>query len=183
MHHKRCSTNNEGTEHGSIRRPKTSTLWFATALATLLILALASPANAHWEGTQKALRIDQGFDPGFNTQKCVFSQVTSDKACYRRNNDTFRVYDWTEDDMRVGVEWRADYGDWGPPPSPRAGLCWHTMHTGYYSNWTGVCDLNFWEGRKVIFRVGRCDGDAYPCGKPGRGSGWKDWSAWTSSTT
>lgn len=108
-----------------------------------MVLLAPSAAHAHWEGTERGRRIDQGFDPGLNSQKCIVSLVSQDKACYRRNNDTFRVYDWTSDGMRVGVEWRAHYGDMGPPPSPRRGLCWHKQPSGQFGPWTGVCDKNF----------------------------------------
>lgn len=91
------------------------------------------------------------------------------RGIFMGDEDEFYVWDMDPDGMRVGVEWKIASGS----DSGRRGLCYNTRGEGPYAK----CSKATHAG-DVIMRLGRCDGTVNPCGKPGAGSGWRDWTGW-----
>lgn len=138
-------------------------------LAPLLWFGAQSPAEAvtyDWEGVQKG--DDGGGGPnGFRTRTIRIDDAWG-RALFMGDRDEFFVLDLGSDGMRVGMEWRVTSGE----DAGRWGLCYSVNGNNF-----AVCDKAIHRGR-VIARMGRCDGDVSPCGKPGTGSGWKSWTGW-----
>ena len=84
-------------------------------------------------------------------------------AAFEFRGDALWVQDNAGDGHRVGMHWKI--GD-------RRGIC--INHRGH-DIWRWSCNKNLPEGKRLTFRVGRCDGDVYTCE---RTTGWKNWSAW-----
>ncbi|MCY1075871.1 hypothetical protein [Archangium lansingense] len=92
---------------------------------------------------------------------------------YQRDGDKIGMADSYGDGMRIGVHWRLGDGS-------RRGLCYWTGGAGTH----GGCNKDFPEGKRFEFRVGRCNGSKYSCGDPAQsGSGWQNWSDWSSTGT
>lgn len=94
-------------------------------------------------------------------------------------DDIFKIRDESRDGYRVGIHWRLEDGS-------RRGLCYSTagvingigplpdIHPVMY------CNKDFVEGKRLEFRVGRCDGDVDTCLVL---ADWRDWSGWVNVTT
>ena len=99
--------------------------------------------------------------------KCMNS--SSGYACYIATGDYLEVADFRADGMGTGIQWTTDYG--------RFGLC----HNRMGSRSIGYCNKNFAEGRKIIFRYGRCD--AEPSSDNCRARGWIWETGWMTVST
>lgn len=161
-------------------RGKRLRIALACAVSILSLAGTSASATTYaWEGIDYGKQ-NNGLNPGFHHQtRCVnLGDDWIGQGCYYGDDDDFRVFDDAPDGRRIGLEWRTDYGRWG--------MC--VSKEGNSLHGERKCYKDFKEHHHVQIRVMACDGDAFSCGKPVRGSGWfgedggptpTAWSRWS----